>query len=88
MKNLVSKQMKKNIAGLVTVLLIIIMIIPMTACRKNSAPENKENETNTAETDDSKENGEGKEEETESKALESEGDIEIILDEDEGTFGE
>ena len=88
---------KKIIIGFIAVILIVLMFVFIKGCNKKNEPDNKENPSEITETADpsENENSDNKQEsdsndegESESKILENEGEVEIILEEDEETFGE
>lgn len=82
---------KKDIIR-ISAILLILMMFSMTSCRKKAKPENSEVTPNSSETENSTEvndsTDENKEEEYEPAILENEGELEIILSEDEDSFGE
>lgn len=76
---------KTNLIKLLSILLLLMMFF-VTSCRKNAKPSNSEETSNPLETSESTE--ETKEEDAEEVILENEGELEIVLSEDEETFGE
>ncbi len=87
--------MKKNrrikiVRMIAELFLVVTVIVSMTSCRKNeepAAPDNN-NPQVTSEPATTNEPTETEETEPEETILEDEGDLEIIVPEDEETFGE
>ena len=81
---------KKDIIR-ISAILLILMMFSMTTFRKKSKPEKSELTPNSSETENSTEVNDStdeNEEEYEPAILENEGELEIILSEDEDSFGE